>query len=249
VRSFECVSGLVRDHTPEMVYHLAAVSTTRHEVLFENHETIAMGALNILEAVRRWSPASRVFLAGSGLQFKNDGEPIKESDPFSATSAYAVERIHSVYAARYFRSLGIQAYVGFLFHHESPLRAPGHVSQKIAQCAKRIAGGSGEVMTIGDVSVRKEWAFAGDVARAMMMLLNQSDVFEAVIGTGEAYTIEQWLDACFEFFEMDWRKHVKVETNFTPEYKCLVSNPATIRGLGWSPTVGFADLARLMVES
>ena len=59
------------------------------------------------------SPARRV-------QFKNVGQPIDEEAPFEASSPYAVARIQSVYAARYFRSLGLRTYVGYLFHHDSP---------------------------------------------------------------------------------------------------------------------------------
>ena len=66
--------------------------------------------------------------------------PIRETDEFEANSPYSVARIQSVYAARYFRSLGMKVYVGYLFHHESPLRKPLHVSQMIAIAVKRIAG-------------------------------------------------------------------------------------------------------------
>jgi GDPmannose 4,6-dehydratase len=249
VRSFDAVSSLVREYTPEIVYHVAATSTTRHDALFQNHETVGTGTLNVLEAVRRWSPASRVFLAGSGVQFENSGDPIHESTPFAATSAYAVERIHTVYAARYFRSLGVRAYVGFLFHHESPLRKPTHVSQKIVQSVKRIAAGNANLISLGDISVQKEWGFAGDIARGMATLVDQDDVFEAVIGTGKAYSIEQWLEACFGFFGMDWRPHVTLKDDFTPEYHRLVSNPRTMNSLGWAAKVGFTDLARLMLQS
>jgi GDPmannose 4,6-dehydratase len=249
VGSFEAVSSLIRAHRPEIVYHIAATSTTRHEAMFENHATIGTGTLNVLEAVHRWSPESRVFLAGSGVQFENRGEPICETDPFAPTSAYSVERIHTVYAARYFRSLGVRAYVGYLFHHESPLRKPTHVSQKIVQSVKRISSGSGESLSLGDISVRKEWGFAGDIARGMATLVAQDDVFEAVVGTGKAYSIQQWLEECFGFFELDWREHVTVKDDFTPEYGCLVSNPRTIHSLGWSPQLGFTELAKLMLES
>ena len=87
------VLALVRAHRPAYVFHLAAASTTRHEALFENHATIATGALNVLEAVRLEAPAARVFLAGSGVQFVNTGAPISERDPFAPSSPYAVSRI------------------------------------------------------------------------------------------------------------------------------------------------------------
>jgi GDPmannose 4,6-dehydratase len=243
----EQVDALVGKFRPDYIFHLAANSTTRHDALFENHATISTGALNVLEAARTLAPAARVFLAGSGLQFVNRGEPISERDPFDAHSPYSVARIQSVYAARYYRKLGVRAYVGYLFHHESPLRKPHHVSQKIAQAAQRIAAGSGEILEMGDITVRKEWAFAGDIAAGMWALVNQEDVFEAAIGTGLPYAIEDWLEACFRLAGLHWRDHVRLQPGFQAEYPLLVSDPSTIRSLGWTPGVDLAGLAELMM--
>jgi len=87
ISNFSTVAELVKQHKPGFIFHLAANSTTAHEALFENHATIATGALNILEAVKNHSPNSKVFLSGSGLQFLNNGKPIKETDPFEARDA------------------------------------------------------------------------------------------------------------------------------------------------------------------
>jgi len=249
VGKLEFVQDLVRSRKPDLIFHLAAASTTRHDVLFENHETIGTGALNILESVYRWHRQCKVFLVGSGLQFVNTGKPIRETDSFDASSAYSVERIHSVYAARYFRALGIKVFIGYLFHHESPLRKAHHVSQGIVQAVKRIAAGSSEKLELGDVLVEKEWAFAGDIAEGMAVLLGQESVFEAVIGSGKTYTIEDWLRICFAFIGEDWRSYVLPRDGFVPEYKRLVSNPETMNLLGWNHKVDIAQLAELMLKS
>lgn len=243
------VEHLVKTHLPTAIYHFAANSTTRHDALFENHATISTGALNILESVRKHSPSSKVFITGSGLQFKNSGQPISELDDFEALNPYAVARIQSVYAARYYRTLGIRAYVGYLFHHESPLRREHHVSKMIAMAVQRIANGSEETIEIGDMSVQKEWTFAGDVVRGVMTLIEQDDVFEATIGSGVAYTIQDWLEQCFMVIGKNWHDYVRQKDGFTAEYSRLVSNPATIQSLGWKPEISFRELARMMVAT
>ncbi len=169
------VAAVVARERPDYIFQLAARSTTRHEALYENHAAISTGCLNVLEAVRTHAPAARVFIAGSAVQFRNVGQPIDEDVPFEASSPYAVARIQSVYAARYFRSLGVKAYVGYLFHHESPRRGAGHLSAVIAQAARRIAAGSAETLEIGDPSVVKEWTFAGDAMEAAVTLTGQDD--------------------------------------------------------------------------
>jgi len=245
----EMVFEAMRTHRPHYVFHLAACSTTRHDALFDNHRTIAGGTWNVLEGVRKEAPAARVFLAGSGLQFVNAGQPIAESAPFCATSPYAVSRIAATYAARYFRTLGLRVYVGYLFHHESPLRKSHHVSRLVSAAAVRIAGGSGEHLELGDISVEKEWTFAGDVAEAIWLLVNQDVEFEAIIGSGTTYSIRDWVERCFAEVGLDWRRHVRHRENFQAEYPRLVSDPGLIRRMGWQPRLSFHELARLMMRA
>jgi GDPmannose 4,6-dehydratase len=248
VASFAEVDAVIRDHRPDYVFQLAAHSTTRHEALFPNHEAISTGAWNVLESVHRHCPLSRVLLPGSGVQFQNTGRPINEDTPFHASSPYAVARIQSVYAARYFRRLGLRCYIGYLFHHESPRRTPDHVSMQVATAARRIAQGSDETLDLGDLSVRKEWTYAGDVVNAMLLLMEQDEVFEAVIGSGQAHSIEEWVECCFRIAGLDWRDHVRIRDGFVAEYPTLVSDPARINSLGWRPRVGFEELAAIMMQ-
>src|SRR5436190_10854616 len=237
------VEDLVRTEKPEFIFHLAANSTTRHEALFENHSSISTGTLNILESVHLHSPNSKLFLSGSALQFQNDGTPIDENTPFAALSPYAVSRIQSVYAARYYRSLSVRVYVGYFFNHDSPLRKPQHVNMKIARAAL-----DGTPIEIGDITVKKEFNFAGDIMRAVWLLMNQEEVYEAVIGNGKAYSIRDWLELCFVNVGKDWRDYVKTKKDFQSEYRIMVSNPARIMGLGWKPSVDIAALSKMMVR-
>jgi GDPmannose 4,6-dehydratase len=246
VSSFEFVEFLIRDQKPDVAVHLAAYSTTRHDAQFENHATIGTGTLNLFEAIKRWTPDCKVFVTGSGLQFVNTGAPVSEHDPFDHTSAYVAVRNYSVFIARYYRTLGIRAYVGYLFHHESPLRKAGHISQMIIQAVSRIAAGSEELIELGDISVQKEWTFAGDVVEGIITLIDQDNVYEAVIGSGVAFSIEDWLESCFSLIGRDWRKYVRLREGFTPEYSKLVSAPETINALGWRPKVNMGELARMM---
>lgn len=248
VSDFKFVSQLIKEHQPAYVFHLAANSTTRHEALFENHETISTGTLNVLESVKNHSPHTKVFISGSGLQFVNNSEPIREKDEFEARDAYSVSRIQSIYAARYYRSFGLNVYVGYFFNHDSPLRTERHVNQKIVAAVKRIANGSNETIELGNISVKKEFTFAGDTAKAIWLLVNNAEVFETVIGSGKAYSIEDWLNITFNAFGLDWKKYVKTNSEFKPEYDILISNPETLFKLGWQQTVSIEALAKMMIE-
>ncbi len=250
VADYDRVVDLIKYYQPYYIFHFAANSTTQHDALFDNHNAISTGTLNILEASYKHSPSSKVFIAGSALQFKNSEEPISEDTPFLATSPYGISRIHAVYTARYYRSLGLPVYVGYLFHHESVLRKAHHISKKIALAVQRIAGGDEEYrIEIGDITVQKEWTFAGDVANAMLILMEQNDVFEAIIGSGLTFSIENWLEQCFRVIDKDWHKYVKITDGYSPEYKIIISNPTKINSLGWLPSVSFPNLAYMMINN
>lgn len=248
VADWNFVERLIKTHAPEFVFHLAANSTTRHNALFANHAAISTGTVNILEAVHRHCRHSKVFLSGSAMQFENNGVPIDENTAFAPLSAYAVSRIHSVYAGRYFRELGVRVYVGYFFNHDSPQRSLEHINQRIATAAKNVSKGSHERIEIGDVTVKKEFNYAGDIVDAVWQLVSQDHIFEAVIGCGEAHAIEEWLELCFANVNLKWTEHVRVLDGFTPEYQILISEPALIRSLGWRPKVRIKELAGMMME-
>ena len=248
ITDYSSVSSLIKDNQPDFVFHLAANSTTRHDALFENHQTIATGTLNILEAVKKFSPLTKVFISGSGLQFKNEGNPIKETDPFEARDAYSVSRIQSVYASRYYRTLGIKSYVGYFFNHDSPKRTERHMTKKIAEAAKRIATGSKERLEIGNIDVIKEYGYAGDIVKGIWTLVCQEKITEANISTGQGYSIKDWLIECFTQVNKNWEDHIVIKKKFVPDYKKLLSDPSLIFSLGWKPQISFHELALMMMK-
>lgn len=249
VTDFGFVEEQISKYEPDYIFNFAANSTTMHSAMFENHRTISTGTINILEATRIHTPSARVFLSGSALQFENRGNPIDEKTPFEASSSYSVARIHSVYAARYFRAkFGLKIYIGYFFNHDSPLRNENHVNKKITESVKRIAAGNKEKLLLGNIDVMKEFSFAGDIMEAVWLFINQSEVFELVLGSGKAYSIRAWLEYCFTTINKSWEDFVVIDDSFVTEYNVLVSNPEKLMNLGWNPKISFSALADMMLK-
>ena len=122
------------------------------------------------------------------------------------------------------------------------------MSRKIADSAKRIAAGSNEKLSIGDLGAIKEWTFAADVVKAVWVLVNQDKISEAIIGSGKGYTVEDWLKECFSLIGKDWRDHVTNTADFKGAYRQLVSDPSLMISLGWKPETSFEELARMMMK-
>jgi len=250
VGDYNFVKNLIEDFTPEYVFHFAANSSTRHEILFENHVTISTGTLNILEAVKLYSEKSKVFISGSAMQFKNTGEPIDENVIFEAESAYSASRIYSTYLARYYRyKFGLKVYIGYLFNHDSSIRSESHFNQRVVIGVKEILAGNIINIDLGNLNLRKEYGFAGDVVEAIWILVNQDKIYEVVIGTGKPYSLKDWVKICFEKVGLDWRNYVLYDDNLPLQYNTLCSNPKLIKSLGWIPKVEIQTLADMMINN
>jgi GDPmannose 4,6-dehydratase len=248
VADFNNVSRVIKEIKPNFVFHLAARSSTRHEFILENHRAIVDGTLTIMESVDRHAPDAKVFLASSGLIFRNLGRPLNENDEFITDTSYAMARLEALQIARYYRQRGREVFVGFLFNHESPLRPPNSVARKIAGNVAEIHLGIQNSLIIGNANVIKEWMWAGDAVKAMFCLVNQNDVSEACIGDGIGRSIREYATACCEVVNLFIDDYLVEISGYEAEYPFLVSDPSRIKSLGWIPEVDMASLAMRMVK-
>lgn len=127
------VQRLLREMKPDLIFHLAAKSSVSHEYILENQNSIVNGTLTVLDAVDKYLPAARVFLASSGLVFENYGKPITVENKLVVNSAYTLSRVQALEISRYYRERGRLIYTGFLFNHESPRRPAESIARAIAR--------------------------------------------------------------------------------------------------------------------
>jgi GDPmannose 4,6-dehydratase len=240
---FNEVVDLVLNTRSDYIFHLAARSTVDHASARINHDVIARGSFNLLEAVQKWRPECKVFLAGSAYQFKNEDKPISETDPWDTTSVYCAARGYSKLLADAYRAQGLTVYFGYFFHHESPRRGANHISQRIARAAR-----NRESIEIGDPNVIKEWTFAGDTMEAVWSFVNQDAIFEANIGTGIGHSIAKFAEICYATQGLYWLDHIKVSTDYISLYRSLTCNPERIYSIGWRPRVSIGELVEQLVN-
>ncbi|MBT7901352.1 MAG: NAD-dependent epimerase/dehydratase family protein [Candidatus Marinimicrobia bacterium] len=249
VSDFDGVKTALIKYRPEIIFHLAARSSTRHEFILENHKAIVDGALAILEAVDRHIPNSKVFIASSALIFKNEGVPINENNELITDTAYSLARVEALHIARYYRMRGRKVYVGFLFNHESHMRPAHSVVREVARGVVDIHFGLHESLSVGNAGVIKEWMWAGDAVDAIFSLVDQNDIFEACIGDGIGRSVHDYAIACCEVVGISLEEHIIEIPNYEAEYSALVSDSKKISSLGWTPKFNMKSLAKKMIEA
>ncbi|GAB3749963.1 GDP-mannose 4,6-dehydratase [Spirosoma pomorum] len=240
---------------PDEVYNLAGQSSVglSFEQPVETLESVSVGTLNLLEAIRFSNLPIRFYNAGSSECFGDTGSAAAdEMTPFRPRSPYGVAKAAAFWqVANYREAYQLHASTGILFNHESPLRPERFVTQKIVATAKRIAKGSNEMLTLGNIDIARDWGWAPDYVEAMWLMLQQKEADDYVIATGHTTKLRDFIRIVFESLNLDWEQYVRTDESFFRPTDIAEghANPEKARQkLGWSAQHKMEDVARLMVE-
>lgn len=256
VTDFRSVLQAVRKTLPDEIYNLAGQSSVglSFQQPVETLESISLGTLNLLEAIRFVDLPIRLYNAGSSECFGDTGgKAATEETPFRPRSPYAVAKSAAFWeVANYREAYGLFACSGILYNHESPLRPHRFVTRKIVSAAARIANGSREKLKLGNLSIERDWGWAPEYVEAMWRMLQQPEPRDHVIGTGVAHSVRELAEAAFSHVGLDYQQYVKVDPKFIrpAEVDVLLADASKARAeLGWEPKVGFNELVGKMVEA
>ena len=240
---------------PDEVYNLGAQSHVKvsFDIPEYTAEVVGVGAVRLLEAIRRAGLRPRFYQASSSEMFGSTPPPQSETTVFHPRSPYACAKVFAHQATvNYRESYGMHASCGILFNHESPRRGETFVTRKITRAVAHIALGSDEKLYLGNLEARRDWGFAGDYIEAMWMMLQQDTADDYVIGSGESHSVREFVVAAFEHARLDWKEHVRIDPRYyrPAEVDNLRADASKARRvLGWAPRVNFQELVRMMVDA
>ncbi len=248
--------NLIEEHSPDEIYNLAAqsfVPTSWNQPVLTG-EVTALGVTRILEAVRQVKPDTRFYQASSSEMYGRVLEtPQSETTPFYPRSPYGVAKVYAHWITiNYRESHKLFAVSGILFNHESPRRGLEFVTRKISHHVARIKLGQIDKLPLGNLESQRDWGFAGDYVQAMWMMLQQENVEDFVIGTGETHSVREFCEKAFALVDLDYKDYVvKDERFFRPaEVDLLIADPSKASAmLQWEPSVDFESLVKMMVEA
>jgi GDPmannose 4,6-dehydratase len=251
---FRSVLQALMKTQPDEVYNLAGQSSVAlsFQQPVETLESVAQGTLNLLEAIRFTDRPIRFYNAGSSECFGDTTEPADERTPFHPRSPYAVAKAAAFWeVANYREAYGLYACSGILFNHESPLRPERFVTKKIVASACRIAGGSQEKLSLGNITIERDWGWAPEYVEAMWLMLQRETPEDFLIATGESHTLADFIEAAFSCVGLDWNEHVILDPMLLrpSDISRGKANPARARQvLGWQAGYKMSDVVRMMVE-
>jgi GDPmannose 4,6-dehydratase len=266
---------------PDEIYHLGAQSHVR--VSFDMPEytgnITGMGTTRILEAIRRSRIETKFYQASSSEMFGASMPPQNENTPFCPQSPYAIAKLYAYWmAVNYRQAYGIFACNGILFNHESPRRGETFVTRKITRAIANILAGKQKKLYLGNLEAKRDWGFAPEYVEAMWLMLQEDEPDDYVIGTGESYSVRDFLEKAFEYvgIKIEWAgKGVdekgmvssadgKWQYSISPGDTIIEIDPKYFRPseveylkaditkakrkLRWQPRTSFNDLIKIMID-
>lgn len=250
------LATLIARIEPDEVYNLGAQSHVA--VSFEAPEytadSVAMGNLRILEAIRWAKKEIRFYQAGSSEMFGKVMEvPQKETTPFYPRSPYAVAKVFAHYmTVQYREAHNIHASNGILFNHESPRRGATFVTRKVTRGIAQILTGQMKHLYMGNLDALRDWGYAREYVEAMWLMLQQDQPGDYVVATGEMHSVRELVELAFGLVGMDWNEYVRYDPRYArpTEVDQLLGDASRAREiLGWQPKTTFPELVTLMLAS
>jgi GDPmannose 4,6-dehydratase len=249
------LARLIYEVQPDEVYHLGAQSHVRvsFDVPEYTSDVTGMGTVRLLEALRDAGVTPRFYQASSSEMFGSTPPPQNEQTPFHPRSPYAVAKLAAFWiTVNYREAYGLFACNGILFNHESERRGETFVTRKITRALAAIHHGLQDKLYLGNLDAQRDWGYAPDYTDAMWRMLQADEPDDYVIATGETHSVREFLDEAAACLDLTWQDHVEIDEHyFRPtEVDALCGDPTKARDqLGWTPTVTFKGLVRLMVDA
>lgn len=255
LNDFRSVLQVIDRVKPDEVYNFAGQSSVglSFDEPVETLQSHAIGTLNLLEVIRFLDRGIKLYNAGSGECYGNlHGKAATEEDPFYPRSPYAVAKAAAFWeAVNYREAYGLYVCSGILFNHESSLRPKRFVTRKVVSAACRIANGSKEILSLGDLSIKRDWGWAPEYVDAMWRMMQLEKPEDFVIATGQSRSLEKFVAKAFSCVGLDWHEHVQTDKRYfrpseIPE-NCGDASKA-LNKLGWGATFHMEQVVEKMIN-
>jgi GDPmannose 4,6-dehydratase len=254
------VLALVEALKPREIYYVAAHHVSSEQDGLDDspaeyedfHQVHVVGLLNFLWAIKNHSPNSRLFYAASSLVFSGTDGPIQsEKTLLAPTGFYGVTKAQGIIICRDFRHrYDTFVTVGILYNHESFLRPDQYLSKKLIKAALRISMGLQDQVTIGNLSAEIDWGYAPDYVTAFQMALRHQNSEDFIISSGESHSVSEFAQLVFEYFDLDYRKHVRQDGSILKrDISRKIGDNTKLKQLtGWAPTLDFPGMVRQLIR-
>lgn len=249
------VYKLVADIHPNMIINLAAISSVgaSWEIPQTTVHVNVIGALNIMEAVRKIDCNLKVMFIGSSEEYEESDRPINENSPLNANNPYGIskmaqEQFAEIYRERY----GMQIYCVRPFNHTGiGQKASFALPSFCKQAAEIEKSGRSGTIKVGNLTAERDFSDVRDIVRAYRMIIESDDCTKIFnVGSGETHSLAELLEYIVSLSSQNINIEVdpkRFRTVDTPRICC--DNSYIKKELGWKAKYSIFETLKMMYKS
>lgn len=251
LRDTTSINEVIKAASPDFVFHLAAQSFPKTSFASpeDTLDTNVQGTFRVLEALRQYSPSAQIHVCASSEVFgrvPKDKLPISEECTFHPASPYAISKVGTDLAGRYFaEAFGMNVMTTRMFTHTGPRRGDVFAESTFAKQIALIEAGLQEPkILVGNLQSLRTFADVRDAVRAYHMLLTINPQAGQYYNIGGQFTatIESMLDTLISMSSMKAEISVEIDPERLRPIDADLQVPDTTKfaaHTGWKPEISF----------
>lgn len=242
----EAVFSLFEKLKPERIYHLAAIAVVgssfsqAREIITNNVKL----QLNLLEAVKKYTPDSRVLVVGSAQEYDIRGKSIlTENDALGPANPYGVSKVaQDLLGLSYSLSYDLQIIRVRPFNHIGERQAPGFVVSDFAKQIAELEKVGGGELKVGNLTAKRDFTDVKDIVRGYFVALEQGEVNEVYnLGTGKSYAVQALLDTLLSLSSAEITVRQDESLMRPLDAPEIIADTGKINSLGWQPELAIEN--------
>ncbi len=252
----EHISKIIAQIQPDMIFHLAGQANVARSWKFpqDTIEINVIGAVNLMEAVRKTVPDCHIVIVGSSDQYGNLGEAgrnVNESMETCPMTPYAVsKKAQEEMAGVYVHTYGMHICMTRSFNHGGAGQSRGFLIPDFASGIVAVERGQVSCLRVGNLEAKRDFTHVKDVVCAYRLIAEkgkQGEVYN--VGSGKAYSAREILErlcamaTCQIPIEQD---PTKMRPSDTPVVCC--NHCKLTKDTGWVPKYGLDTILKDTLE-
>jgi GDP-4-dehydro-6-deoxy-D-mannose reductase len=216
--------------------------------------------LNLLEAIKSFSPNCRILIPGSGEEYGEvqvEKLPIGVDTPLNPVNPYAVTKVaQDLIGYVYHKSYGLNVIRVRTFNHEGPRRERYFgISSYCFQLARMELGLQQNVLKVGDIKDKRNFIHVSDIVKAYLIAMRMCTPGELYLIGAEKpeniATFEEVISKLIGKIKIDKKIDIEQIKEFTrpTSVPYLIADSSKFSNLtGWEPSKSLDEILEDVLE-
>ena len=233
----EKTSQLFKELKPQQIYHLASLANVgnsfkQKQFILETHLKLQ---LNVLEAMKKYTPQARLLSIGTALEYKNSEKALGENAPIGPSNPYALSKMIQDYLSySYTQAEKLDIVRARPFNHIGERQALGFAVSDFASEIVKIENKQSSVLKVGNLSAVRDLTDVKDMVQAYILLMNKGVSTEVYnIGSGIGHSMQEILKILVDLAKAEIKLEIDPDRLRPVDRPVLICDNSKIKSLGW----------------